>query len=101
MAAQANKHRRDVEFAVHDQVLLDTRNLNLVGSKKFKAHFVGPFRIEKLVGPVACKLDLGTHLKGVHNVFHISLLRPYHTGGNGIAPLVPIVVDRTAEFKVK
>ena len=54
--------------------MLNTNNLNLAGSKKFKAHFVGPFQFEKLVGPVACKLDLGARLKGVHNVFHILLL---------------------------
>ena len=62
---------------------------------------MGPFRIEKLVGPVACKLDLGTRLKGVHNVFHISLLRPYRTGGDGVSPPEPIVVDGTAEFEVE
>ena len=72
-----------------------------MGSKKFKAHFVGPFQIEKLVGPVACKLDLGTRLKGVHNVFHISLLRSYRTGSDGVSPPEPIVVDRTAEFEVE
>ena len=43
MAAQANKYHHNVKFAVHDQVLLDTRTINLVGSKKFNAHFVGPF----------------------------------------------------------
>ena len=72
-----------------------------MGSKKLKARFVGPFRIEKLVGPVACKLDLGTRLKGVHNVFHILLVRPYHTGGDGVSPPEPIIVDGTAEFEVE
>ena len=62
---------------------------------------MGPFRIEKLVGPVACKLDLGTRLKGVHNAFHISLLRPYHTRGDGVSPPEPIVIDGTAEFEVE
>ena len=50
---------------------------------------------------MACKLDLGTRLKGVHNVFHISLLRPYRTGGDGVSPPEPIVVDGTAEFEVE
>ena len=74
MAAQSSKHHCNAHFAVKDQVLLDTHHINLAGSKKFKAHFVGPFWIEKLVGPVACKLDLGTCLKGVHSVYHILLL---------------------------
>ena len=62
---------------------------------------MGRFRIEKLVGPVACKLDLGTRLKGVHNVFHISLLRLYRTGGDGVSLPEPIVVDGAAEFEVE
>ena len=62
---------------------------------------MGQFRIEKLVGPVACRLGLGTRLKGVHGVFHISLLQLYHTGGNSVVPPEPIVVDGTAEFKVE
>ena len=57
MATQANKHCRNPTFAAGDSVLLDTRNLNLQGSKKLKARFVGPFKIVKLVGPVACKLE--------------------------------------------
>ena len=50
---------------------------------------------------MACKLDLGTRLKGVHNVFHILLLRLYRTGGDGVSPPEPIVVDGTAEFEVE
>ena len=95
MAAQANKHHHNAHFAIHNQVLLDTHNQNLMGIEKFKAHFVGPFRIEKLVGPVACKLDLGTCLRGVHNVFYISLLWQHHTGDNGVVPPEPIIIDGT------
>ena len=82
MAMQANKHRRESTFAAGDKVLLDKSNLNLQGSKKLKAHFVGPFKIVKLVGPVACKLELGSRLKGVHDAFHVSLLKKYEAGGD-------------------
>ena len=37
MVAQASKHHCNAHFAVHDQVLLDTCNLNFAGSKKLKA----------------------------------------------------------------
>ena len=33
--------------------------------------------------------------------FHISLLRPYRTGGDGVSPLEPIVIDGTAKFEVE
>ena len=84
-----------------DQVLLDTRNLNLKGNKKLKARYVGPFVVTKLVGPVACKLDLGHRLRGAHNVFHVSLLKPYLVGGDGVAPPEPIEVDGNQEYEVE
>ena len=72
-----------------------------MGSKKFKACFVVPFQIKKLVGPVACKLDLVTLLKGVYSVFYISLLQPYRTGGDSLAPPEPIIVKGTTKFEVE
>jgi hypothetical protein len=38
---------------------------------------LGPFKIAKLVGLVACQLELPPQFK-IHNVFHVSLLEPYH-----------------------
>ena len=100
MARYANRHRREVEFAVGDEVLLDTRNLCMTGCRKLRQRWVGPFVVERLVGPVACKLHLNATLKGVHDVFHISLLRKYERGGNGQEPPAPIVVDGHEEYEV-
>ena len=50
---------------------------------------------------MACKLDLGNRLRGVHNVFHVSLLRPHRTGGDGVAPPEPIVVDGDPEYEIE
>ena len=58
-------------------------------------------KIVKLVGPVACKLELGSRLKGVHDVFHVSLLKQYEAGGDGVTPPEPIVIDGDAEFEVE
>jgi hypothetical protein len=49
-------------------------------SNKFKQRFIGPFRIMAQVSPVTFKLALPSTLR-VHPVFHVSLLRPYHTPG--------------------
>ena len=68
---QANKHCHDAHFSVGDQVLINTHNLKFSGCKKFEVDSVRSFSVAKLVSPVARKLDLGTQLKGVHNVFHI------------------------------
>ena len=68
---QANKRCHDAHFSVGDQVLIDTHNLKFLGCKKFEVDSVRSFCVAKLVSLVARKLDLGMHLKGVHNVFHI------------------------------
>ena len=39
-----------VEFAVGDEVLLDTRNLRMTGSKKLRQRWVGPFVVERFGG---------------------------------------------------
>ena len=39
--------------------------------------FIGPFRIQEKIGPVAYRLVLAPHLHKTHNVFHVSILRHY------------------------
>ena len=77
---QANKHRRDVEFKVGDLVYLKTSNLNLPRglSRKLAAQWIGPFRIESAVNPVAYRLTLPARYNKLHPVFHVSLLKPHH-----------------------
>ena len=44
---------------------------------KLSPRFVSPFEILKCIGKVAYKLALPPTLAGVHNVFHVSMLRKY------------------------
>jgi hypothetical protein len=80
MARDANKSRREVEFAVGDQVLLSTKSFkppaDIARGRKFAPKFAGPYNIVAKVSPVAYKLQLpaGTN---AHPVFHSSLLRSY------------------------
>ena len=39
-------------------------------------------------------------LKHVHDVFHVSLLKPFHSEGDGQDAPVPILVDGKVEYKV-
>ena len=44
---------------------------------KLSPRFIGPFEILKRVGIVAYRLDLPPSMSGVHEVFHVSMLRKY------------------------
>ena len=79
---------------------MDSRHLRLEGSKKFRTRFVGPFPVTARVGPVAYRLELGGQLRRVHPVFHVSLLRPFHTGGDGRPMPIPLELDEGEEFEV-
>jgi hypothetical protein len=95
-ADQANKHRRDLEFEVGDKVLLSTANIVIKtpGKQKLLPRFIGPFEILKKVSRVAYKLKLPQEMSRVHPVFHVSLLKQYHSEGVGVVePAAPLYYD--------
>jgi hypothetical protein len=73
--------RRDLEFEAGDHVFLKISPMKGVlrfGKKgKLTPRFIGPFQILDRVGAVAYRLALPTPLAGVHNVFHVSMLKKY------------------------
>uniref|UniRef100_A0A2N9HRA9 RNA-directed DNA polymerase n=1 Tax=Fagus sylvatica TaxID=28930 RepID=A0A2N9HRA9_FAGSY len=77
----ADKRRKDLEFEVGDMVFLRVAPMKGVmrfGKKgKLSPRFVGPFEILERIGPVAYRLALPPALSGIHNVFHVSMLRKY------------------------
>ncbi|XP_058111567.1 uncharacterized protein LOC131254884 [Magnolia sinica] len=77
----ADTRRRNLEFEVEDHVFLkiSPRKGVLRFNKKGKLtpRFIGPFQILDQVGVVAYRLTLPPPLAGVHNVFHISMLKKY------------------------
>ena len=44
---------------------------------KLSPRFIGPFEILERVGTVAYRLALPLSMSGVHEVFHVSMLRMY------------------------
>jgi hypothetical protein len=78
MKKQANKKRIDHQFKVGDLVKLRTDGLKFKGiPKKFKQPFIGPFPVEKVMGPLVYRLTLPADLL-IHPVFHISQLQGFH-----------------------
>ena len=99
---QADRHRRHVQFTVNQLVLLSSRNIKLksVGTPKLLPKWLGPYKILKLVGPSACQLELPSTAL-IHDVFHVSLLKEYHSDGRVQPPPTPYILDGQEEYEVE
>lgn len=93
-----------------DKVLLKADNFKvdndkLRASKKLSDRFVGPFTILERIGTVAYKLELPDSMK-IHNVFHISLLRPFLSpttlhSDHTIHRPPPVLINDQSEYEVE
>ena len=101
--AYADQHRRHVEYEEGEQVLLNSRNLKLKhpGSRKLLPRWVGPFTVERRIGPVAYRLALPDSMCTVHPVFHVSRLAEYRTDGRCQPPPPPIELEGELEYEVE
>ena len=107
MLQQANKKRRDVQFAVGDEVMLSTKNLRILGDaggplarRKLLPRFIGPFTVQARINSVAYRIHLPEQLK-CHPTFHVSLLRPYYRWAADEAPPLPEIFAGLAEWEVQ
>nr|GAT48782.1 gag-pol polyprotein [Mycena chlorophos] len=75
----ANRKRQPVPFSQDDLVYLSTKNIKFEKglARKLIPKYIGPYRIVRDFGNSSFQLDLPGNLKqrGVHDVFHASLLR--------------------------
>jgi hypothetical protein len=77
----ADVRRRSLEFEEGNKVFLKAapmKGITKFGKKgKLNPHFIGPFEILERIGHVAYRLALPLNLAGVHDVFHVSMLKKY------------------------
>ncbi len=71
----AADHRRSSPptYVCGQQIWLSTKDLP---SRKLAPRFIGPYRVAKVVNPVAIRLKLPPTLGRVHPVFHVSKVKP-------------------------
>jgi hypothetical protein len=100
--AYADENRREVKYNLEDKVPLSTKNsvMKKGSSIKLLLRFIGPFSIIEQINDVAFKLDLPAGLR-MHNVFHISIFRPYIEGKSPRSPPIPEVIKGEFEFIVQ
>ena len=86
----ANRKRQVSPFKVKDLTYVSTKNMSLPKehTRKLAPKFIGPYEIISDYGNNSYKLDLPTHLKqrGIHPVFHASLLRIHVPNDNRLFP---------------
>ena len=77
----ADVRRQPLEFEVGDHVFLKVmpkRGVVRFGKRgKLLPRFIGPFEILERIDTVAYRLALPPNMIGVHELFHVSILRKY------------------------
>ena len=63
------------------------------------SRFIGPFEILEKVGTVAYRLALPLSMSGVHEVFHVSMLRKYTPNPTHVVDWGQIEVDTDETFE--
>ena len=99
----ADVRRRPLEFEVGDLVFLKVmpkRGVVRFDKRgKLSPRFIGPFEILDRIGVVAYRLDLPPSMSGVHEVFHVSMLRKYTPDPAHVVDWGQIEVDTDGTFE--
>ena len=99
----ADVRRRPLEFEVGDHVFLKVmpkRGVVRFGKRgKLSPRFIGLFEILERVGTVVYQLALPPSMSGVHEVFHVSMLRKYTPDPAQVMDWGQIEVDTDETFE--
>ena len=100
-----NRTRCDETFELGQEVVLSTHNLRVDQHLPIKLcrRWVGPFKISRVISPVAYGLDLPPAWQ-VHPVFHVSNLKRFHRSTEferEEQPPPPILVEGEEEYEVE
>ena len=78
------------------------RGVKRFGAKgKLSPQFIGPFQILDRVGAVAYQIALPPYLSGVHDVFHVSMLRKYVSDPTHVLSYEHLQLDQDLSYEEK
>jgi hypothetical protein len=99
----ADNRMRPLEFEVGNRVFLTVssmRGVMLFGKKgKLSTKFVGPFKITQRVERLAYKIALPPDLVGIHDVFHLSMLRKYISNLDMVVEYEPLKIQEGLTYE--
>ncbi len=86
----ANRKRRTIPFTEKDLVYISTKNISFPKglAHKLNPKYIGPYPILKDFGNGSFRIELLSNLKvrGIHDVFHVSLLRVHIPNDDQLFP---------------
>ncbi|XP_027767782.1 uncharacterized protein LOC114074066 [Solanum pennellii] len=94
-----------MEFLTGENVLLNVSPMK--GMMKFSKRgklsprYIGPLEVLECVGLVAYRLALPLNLSSVHSVFHVSMLKRYHSDNDYVIKWDSIVLDKDLIYEEK
>ncbi|WVZ94657.1 LOW QUALITY PROTEIN: hypothetical protein U9M48_040523 [Paspalum notatum var. saurae] len=68
---------------------------------KLSPRYIGPFTILARIGKLAYRLELPESMKGVHNVFHVSMLRKYLRDPEHHITLESVTIEQDLTFEAR
>lgn len=94
--------RCNIEHQVGDEVFLKVstwKKIMRFGEKrKLNPRFIKAYEKLERVEPIVYKLALPPKLDKIHNVFHVSMLRRYHTDPSHVLPIKSIEVNQDLTY---
>ena len=106
MKRAVDRSRREETFVKGDEVVLSTqhlRNLDTHLPVKLRRRWVGPFAVQRVISPVAYRLDLPPGWK-VHPTFHVGILKRYQRSSEfvrEVEPPPPELVEGVLDYEVE